>query len=216
MQASCTPAGACQDRPQGRGLISAPTEGFRQHPRGGVLCRLKNGFPTEGGVGGINKTDKIIGEDQRAPEEEVPNGGIIGWFGTLFARPASVRLAIDGLAKFELHWRWYLGKGGRRGAVRGLHAKKRRNRFSRGSGQRNGGSGGRVGRTDGPLAGGRGEPWPSGESRGGDWLFSRRWRRVRAAETVIDDRPGGTSGGGLAPACPCRKRSDGTREGGRA
>ena len=42
----------CQDRLQGRGSISAPTEGSRRHPYGGVFCRLKSRFPTEGAVCG--------------------------------------------------------------------------------------------------------------------------------------------------------------------
>ena len=107
--------------------------------------------------------EEIIGEDRRAPEEEVPNGGITGWFDVLFACPVSVRVALDGLAKlelaeFELRWDSYLGKGGRRDAVRDLRAKKRRNGLSRGSGGPIGGGGNRVDKTGGPLAGGRGEP----------------------------------------------------------
>ena len=147
--------------------------------------------------------EEIIGEERRAPEEEVPNGDITGLFGASFARPVSARVALDELAEFELGWGWYRGKGGR-GAVRTLCAKKRRNRLSRGSGRPNGGDEGRVGRTGRPLAGGRWEPWPSGESCGGDWWFGPRWRTIRAAETVVDGRPGGTSGGGLAPLRPCR------------
>ena len=104
---------------------------------------------------------KIVGEDRRAPEQEVPNGGIAGWFGALFSRPVIVRVALDGLTEFELCWGWSLGKGSRR-AVRALHAKKRRNKLSRGSGRPNGGGEGRVGKTGGPLSGRRGEPWPSG------------------------------------------------------
>ena len=46
-------------------------------------------------------------------------------------------------------------------AVRALYPKKRRSRLSRGSGRPNGHGAGRVGRTGGPLAGGRGESWLS-------------------------------------------------------
>ena len=38
---------ACQGRLQGRELTFAPTGASRRHPCGGVLYRLKNGFPTE-------------------------------------------------------------------------------------------------------------------------------------------------------------------------
>ena len=54
---------------------------------------------------------KIVGEDRRAPELEVPNGGIAGWFGALFSRPVIVRVALDGLTEFELSWGLSLGKG---------------------------------------------------------------------------------------------------------
>ena len=37
----------------GAGLISTPTEESRRHPCGGVLCRSKHGFPTEGAVCGM-------------------------------------------------------------------------------------------------------------------------------------------------------------------
>lgn len=83
---------------------------------------------------GGNLSQKITGEDRRAPEEEVLNDGITGWCGALFARQTSVRLTLDGLTKTELRWGWYLGKDGRGGAIRALHTKKRRNRLSRGSG----------------------------------------------------------------------------------
>ena len=46
--------------------------------------------------------DKIFGEGRRAPEDEAPNGGITGRLGALFACPSSVRIALDGLARFEL------------------------------------------------------------------------------------------------------------------
>ena len=59
------------------------------------------------------------------------------------SRPVIVRIALDGLTEFELCWGWSLGKGGRR-AFRALHAKKRRNKLSRGSGIPNGGGGDRV------------------------------------------------------------------------
>ena len=78
--------------------------------------------------------EKITGEDRRAPEDEVPNGGMTGWFGALFSRPVSVRIALDGLAEFELGW----GLRGR-GAVRALYAKKRWSRLCHGSGRPNGG-----------------------------------------------------------------------------
>ena len=47
---------------------------------------------------------EIVGESRRALEEEILNGGITGCFGALFARPVSVRVALDGLAEFELGW----------------------------------------------------------------------------------------------------------------
>ena len=99
-----------------------PMEVSCRYPCGGVLCRLKSSNPTQKGpFVRWNRREKIVGEDRRAPEQEVPNGGIAGWFGALFSRPVSVRVALDGLTKFELGCGWSLGKGGR-GAVRALHA----------------------------------------------------------------------------------------------
>lgn len=43
--------------------------------------------------------EKIIGDDRRAPAEEVLNDGITGWCGALFARQISVRPTLDGRAK---------------------------------------------------------------------------------------------------------------------
>ena len=117
--------------------------------------------------------EEIIGEDRRTPEEEVPNGGIAGWFGALFARPVSVRVALDGLADpSSVGVGISLGKGGL-DAVRALYVKKRRDRLSHGSGKLNEDVGSRVVKTGTPLAGGRGERWPSGESRGGGRWFGR-------------------------------------------
>ena len=76
-----------------------------------------------------------------APEEEVPNDGITGWLGTFFARPDSVRIAVDGLAELELRWGWYLGKGGWRDAARALHAKKGRTGSAAAASRRNGAAG---------------------------------------------------------------------------
>ena len=146
---------------------------------------------------------KIVGESRRALEEEVPNVGITGSFDALFSRPISARVALYGLMRFELGWGWSLGMGGR-GVVRALYVKKRQNRLSHDSGRPNGAGGGRVGGTGRPLATTRGEPLPSEESRGGDLLFGRWWRKLRAAETAIDSTPGGNSGGGLASARPCQ------------
>ena len=49
--------------------------------------------------------EEIIGEDRRA-SEEIFCVSTTGWFGELIARPASVRVALDGLAQFELRWGW--------------------------------------------------------------------------------------------------------------
>ena len=70
---------------------------------------------------GWNVREKIVGEGRRAPKQEVMNGGIAGWFGALFSRPVSVRVALDGLTEFEFGCGWSFGKGGR-SAVRALHA----------------------------------------------------------------------------------------------
>ena len=46
--------------------------------------------------------EEIVGEGRGAPQQEVPNGGIAGWFGALLSRPVNVRVALDGLTEFEL------------------------------------------------------------------------------------------------------------------
>ena len=50
----------------------------------------------------MNMREKIVGEGPRTPEQEVPNGGIASWFGRLFSRPVSVRVALDGLTELKL------------------------------------------------------------------------------------------------------------------
>ena len=59
--------------------------------------------------------EEIIGEDWRDSVEEVPNGGITGWFGALFESPVSVRVALDGLAQFSSAG---VGSSGRGSVVR--------------------------------------------------------------------------------------------------
>ena len=81
--------------------------------------------------------EEIIGEHRRAPEEKVLNGGIAGWFVTLFARPMNVRVALDRFAKVERR-RCYRGKNGSGGGVRAFYAKERQGRLSCGGGRPNG------------------------------------------------------------------------------